>query len=338
MLIILLVSNVYATSAKQKHFASPISIAFDSNDRNVYVANSASNSISVIHEGKVIDTIALEWSPLALAFDSVNNHIYVANAGNNSVTVINAESKTMVKTIMLPVLYGHGTEMYPYMPIGLVFDSKNGDIYVTAFREGWDSVHYDGSIFVIDGATKEIIKTIDVGERPGAIGFSSKKDYIYVAIQARYIPDSFVIVIDGATNTVVKEIYNRMPYETHAYPKSIAVDSHNREVFVANWLAGNVRVINGTTNTIIKSIPVESPIALAYDPKNGYVYVATDASNNITVIDGATNEKIGEIAADSLSYALTSNSRNGKVYVANYDSNSVSIIDGMTNTVTKTIY
>ncbi|MDQ2800006.1 MAG: YncE family protein, partial [Armatimonadota bacterium] len=65
-------------------------------DGRLFVANAGSNSVSVIHGGKVVETIKTSLSPAdpvgstpdALALSPDGARLYVANAGNNDVAVI----------------------------------------------------------------------------------------------------------------------------------------------------------------------------------------------------------------------------------------------------------
>ncbi len=68
-------------------------------------------------------------------------------------------------------------------------------------------------------------------------------------------------------------------------PKGLAYDSTNNYLYVTNYGSNNVSVINGTTNTVIKSITVgSSPIEVAYDPVNNYLYVTNSKAGSVSII------------------------------------------------------
>ena len=73
----------------------------------LFVANSGSNSVSVIDDGKVVETIKTSLDPKALVGSTpdalVISHdhkrLYVANADNNDVAVIDISKKDDSKTL-----------------------------------------------------------------------------------------------------------------------------------------------------------------------------------------------------------------------------------------------
>jgi YVTN family beta-propeller protein len=85
-------------------------IAYNSANGNVYVANRAAHSLSVINgsDNQVIDTVAVGKAPNAVAFDSVDGDAYVANFGlvgehdHDTVSVILNTSQAVTFTSTAP--------------------------------------------------------------------------------------------------------------------------------------------------------------------------------------------------------------------------------------------
>jgi YVTN family beta-propeller protein len=118
----------------------------------------------------------------------------------------------------------------------------------------------------------------------------------------------------------------------------LVYNSLNNKVYSANWGSGNVTVINGSSNSVIKTVPAGSrPYALAYNSLNNKVYCANKNSENVTVIDGASDSVVATITVESGPYALGYNFLNNKVYCVNSNSSTVTVIDGASDTVIKTI-
>ncbi|TAN19863.1 MAG: YncE family protein [Actinomycetota bacterium] len=120
-------------------------------------------------------------------------------------------------------------------------------------------------------------------------------------------------------------------------PFGVAYDSANNDIYVANEYSSDVSVIDGSTNTVIATVPVGGPRAVAYDSANHDIYVTNEIFNNISVIDGSTNTVIATVPVGDNPYAVTYDSANNDIYVANEYSSDVSIIDGSTNTVIATV-
>ena len=90
-------------------------------------------------------------------------------------------------------------------------------------------------------------------------------------------------------------------------------------MYVANSGSSTVSVIDGTTNTVVATIPVGSaPQGIAFNPDNGFLYVANQGSNTVSVIDGTTNTVTATIPVGSLPQSIAFNPDNGFMYVANW--------------------
>jgi YVTN family beta-propeller protein len=75
---------------------SPIGIAFNPDNGFMYVANSGSNTVSVINPvtNTVVATIPVGATPFGIAFNPDNGFLYVTNQGGNTVSVIAPLSTT----------------------------------------------------------------------------------------------------------------------------------------------------------------------------------------------------------------------------------------------------
>jgi YVTN family beta-propeller protein len=296
----------------------PTAIAYDPSNGNVYVANIATNSVSVIQgsTNSVLATVRVGAAPRAITFDPSNGDLYVANRNDNTVSVIEGGSNTVVATV--PV--GNG-------PWVIAFDPNNGDLYVANLT--------DGTVSVIDGSTNTVVATVAVGSNPTGIVFDPNNGDLYVANDNS---PGTVSVIDGSTNTVVATIpVVNVPY-------SIAFDPGNGDVYVAGNTGPNydqVSVINGSTNTVVATLTVNDlSAAIAFDANNGNVYVINfgDHKNGtVSVISGSSNTLTTTIAVGNGANAIAIDPNNGDLYVTNSSDGTVSVIDGSSNTVIATV-
>src|SRR2546428_300478 len=135
----------------------PWGVGFDSGNGYAYVANSGSNTTTVISGASVVATVSVESFPLGVGDDSRNGYIYVANAYSKTVTVIS--ETTVVATIAVESI-----------PRGVGYDSGNGYVYVAN--------SYSNNVSVISGIA--VIGTIPVGHDPRGVGYDSGHGYVYV--------------------------------------------------------------------------------------------------------------------------------------------------------------
>ncbi|HEY9386160.1 MAG TPA: YncE family protein [Nitrososphaeraceae archaeon] len=67
----------------------PWGIVYNPTNKNMYVTNAGSNTISVINQtNSVTATIPTGLGPTGIAHNPNNRHIYVTNAGSNTVSII----------------------------------------------------------------------------------------------------------------------------------------------------------------------------------------------------------------------------------------------------------
>src|ERR687889_282971 len=126
-------------------------------------------------------------------------------------------------------------------------------------------------------------------------------------------------------------------------PYGIALNIDNDLLYVSNYgqfnTTGIVSVINGTTNTIVATIPVgKNPQAIAYNPANGLLYVANALSDTLSIINGTSNIVIDNITSGAAGNlfsptGIAYDSDNNNIYVTNRGSDTVSVINGTTNTL-----
>jgi DNA-binding beta-propeller fold protein YncE len=126
------------------------------------------------------------------------------------------------------------------------------------------------------------------------------------------------------------------------YPIGVAVNPATNTVYAAtvstvapNYGSGALAVINGTTNTLVATVPIgDLPVGVAVNAATNTVYVPRQGGF-LTVIDGATNTIAATVP---LHYnpggPIAVNPATNTVYVS---TNEVAVIDGATNTVTTNI-
>jgi YVTN family beta-propeller protein len=221
-------------------------------------------------------------------------------------------STTYVVTASIPV--GQG-------PSGVAVDSSTDTIYVVNQQ--------DGTMSVIDGATKTVATTIPMGRNTAsAVAVDPVTDTIYVT----NVYGNSVSVVDGVTNTIIATI------PVGDQPLQVSVDPVTDMAYVTNQLSHTVSVINGVTDTVTATIAVGvNPNGVAVDPATDTIYVSNLGDNTVSVIDGAKNTVTATIRAVPSPLGVGVDPVTDTVYVTNILENTVSVINGITNTVTTTV-
>jgi YVTN family beta-propeller protein len=303
-------------------FSAPIGLAYDSNNKYVYVTNygdgssnsnneaAGANKVSIIDTStnKVIDTVSVSRKPLAITYNPSNNHVYVANTGSDTVSVIDtSRNNNIISNIAIGHFPGNSSS-------GLAYNSNNGNIYVSNI--GSDSVSE------IDASTNAVTSTIKQLFNPAGVAYDHVNSHVYITNKEA----NTVSVIDTSRNN---KVIATIP--VGKYPSAIIFDSDNGHVYVANTGSDNFRdtisVIDTSINKVIATISVgNGPNGITLDSSSGKIYVTNTFSNNISVIDDSENKVITTISVGTNPYGIVYNPSNHHIYVANHGSNTISAI------------
>jgi len=108
--------------------------------------------------------------------------------------------------------------------------------------------------------------------------------------------------------------------------------------FIPSYDDASVAVINTTTNTVVKTIPVgQQPIGVSVSPDGSSVYITNTIDNTVSVISTASLSVTATIHVGNYPWCICASPDGSKVYVSNTRGNSISVISTVTNNVIATI-
>jgi YVTN family beta-propeller protein len=306
-------------------FWSPIGVAFASGD--FYVANNGNGTVNVYSGSsnafvRSIHVGSASLAPEYLAYDSTTKDLFVSidNFEASRVSVVDTANSKVIKNITVS-----GD------PLGMAFDSANGDLYVADL--GYNVM------YVISGGSLAVTATLQDRFGAASVVYDSSNKIIYAASD-----DEIVVGVSTSSNSIYSCIL------VTAKPTGIAYDSKNNYAYVTNQDNDSVTVINGTSNRVVGQISFSeglSPSQIAYDPSNRLVYVTVYNSSDgffgnpgrIMVVNGT--KLVGSITlANGQPDGIVADTTNGYLYVveAEYSGN-VWIVSpkGDSGTLIKTI-
>jgi YVTN family beta-propeller protein len=158
---------------------------------------------------------------------------------------------------------------------------------------------------------------------PGAVAYSPATGKVYTVASA-----------DNAIDIADDRISSTKRIKVGAGPVSLAADTENGRVYVANAGDGTVSVVDGKTDVVLATVPVGShPYSIAADSHDGKVYVSRTYSDQLTILDTAMNAVTGVKTGspDLIAVNLTS----GTVYLLGYEGGDLAIFDGATHDLRK---
>ncbi|AKB18679.1 PKD domain-containing protein [Methanosarcina sp. WWM596] len=265
------------------------------------------------------------YSPLSVQFTDLSEHATEWNwdfgdgatsTGQNSVHTYSAAGNY---TASLTVNNANGT------------DSKRSTILV--FPVYAYVTKGDGTVSLIDTATREITGNISVGINPYEIAVT-QDGTVYVANSGDGSENSSSIsIIDTATKTVI----DTLSAGGNGTFVGVAVNPAGTKVYVTNSGDGTISIIDTITRKIIDTVNVgDTPERIVFTPDGTKLYVVNSGSNNISVIDTATNNITATLETDD-PWGVAIMPDGTKVYVTNDESNRVFVIDTITDNVTTTV-
>ncbi len=290
--------------------ASPLGVAVDTSDGDLYVSQSNASTVAVISgsTNDVLKTLPVGLDPTGVAYNPANGEVYVANFLSGNVSVIDASSNTIITAAV------SAPDAFPGGPVGMTVDPNNDTVFVTnqdASGPGNDSVS------VIAGSSNTVAASILVGADPIAAAFDAATNSVYVANSNA----SSVSVINATTNLVTATV------AVGRSPVGVAYDEGNGDVYVSNFLSNNTTVIDGATTATVASVSTPGlPVGVAYSPALSLVAVAEESLGKTTFINDTTNTVVENVTVGSYPVGVAYSPVTDELYVTNSNSSTVSVI------------
>jgi YVTN family beta-propeller protein len=257
-------------------------VAYYKGSTKIYVANSQSNTVSVIDSNNdtVIKTVKVGANPYQIAIGRlpplyvayVAYKVYVANKGANTVSVIDPFSNFNKKNVTVGAA-----------PSSMLYEERN-KIYVANSNSS--------TVSIINGYS-DTVKQIPVGNtkstgigNPGLTFAGDKK--IYVA----NVGSNTISVINPSKDIIEQNI--SLGFYS---PEGIVGDLYSHKIYVTNPDSNTVSVIDGSKISGMRDKKEPSDIAVGQEPGpisfnavTHMIYVGNMGSNSLSVINGFTSK------------------------------------------------
>ncbi|RYD89819.1 MAG: hypothetical protein EOP50_16945, partial [Sphingobacteriales bacterium] len=233
--------------------------------------------------------------------------------------------------------------IYTASPSGLSIDAGTGAVNLTSSTAGSYTVTYTS---VANGCTASVTAPVAIMYAPVVQPVSNLLVCAGTTIEAivfngangyTWTNDNPSIGLDasGTGNIGPITAQNNGPGPNSA--QVTVTPTSNSFAYVANTGNNEVAVIDRTTNSIVKTIPVgTAPTGVAVSPDGSKVYVTNSGSNSVSVIRTATNTVSSTVTVGSGPYGVAFQPGGSKAYVTNYLGGSVSVINAATDLVAGT--
>ena len=220
-------------------------------------------------------------------------------------------------------------------PYGVGYDEATGYVWVTQTR--------NSTVSVVDPSTNQILWTSAAGDvndpREVRIDAASGKAYVSGS--------GGLTVFDTTTHALVKKIAFTDAKGEEDIAMNFHVDSADGKVYVPTLSAGTLKVVNGKTLEVEKTIELHkdnadialNPTDVTIDKSLKEIYVSsqgdrkTGANSGVTVYDLETGAYKKSIPFGKQALAITSDEARDLLYVTDYGTGNVGVIDARTGTV-----
>ena len=220
-------------------------------------------------------------------------------------------------------------------PYGVGYDEATGYVWVAQTR--------NSTVSVVDPSTNQILWTSGAGDvndpREVRIDAASGKAYVSGS--------GGLTVFDTTTHALVKKIAFTDAKGEEDIAMNFHVDSADGKVYVPTLSAGTLKVINGKTLEVEKTIELHKDSAdialnasdVTIDKSLKEIYVSsqgdrkTGANSGVTVYDLETGAYKKSIPFGKQALAITSDEARDLLYVTDYGTGNVGVIDARTGTV-----
>jgi YVTN family beta-propeller protein len=193
----------------------------------------------------------------------------------------------------------------------------------------------DASASLIDPATGETVRTLEVGEGPHEVAVSPDGRTAVVAVYGVREPGHTLAVIDVPAGTIAKTI----DLEDYHRPHGIMYLPDGERVVVTAEVERSLIIVNVTTGEVEAAINTDQDIShmVALTPDAKTAYVANIRSNSVSVIDLEARGLKTIIETDLGAEGVAVAPDGGSVWVSNRAADNLSVIDTATNAVVSTI-
>jgi len=210
------------------------------------------------------------------------------------------------------------------LPLTLV----GGCIAATAQAETIYVTNEKGNtVSVIDGQSLEVIKTVEVGQRPRGLVMSRDNKTLYICAS-----DSDEIEAIDLDNYTVSSVASTPD------PERIDISPDGKQLFVSNENDNLVSIIDIGAHDVADTVPVGvEPEGMGISPDGKLVVNTSETTNMAHVIDLAAHQVVANILVDPRPRVAVWTKDGAQFWVSSEIGGTVSVIDAVSRTVIKKI-
>lgn len=282
-------------------------LVFNSRDNTVLVAGvgpRGANAAAIarlsadLTPGQSIDVSA---RPLyGLAINNRTQTLYGTDTRTGAISAINAATGAVVATITSDRENAHVRQV--------LVDEAANKVYVSEVG-GRGADTKPSRIWIIDGATNTLTKTIDVDAVLTGLALDAAGGRVFSTDMVA----NQVVVVDLASGQAT----HRWPTGTES-AINVVYDAAGDRLFVASQGTGELTVMKASDGSVIQRVATGAgALSVAYNPRVNQVYVANRQAGTVTVVSGADYSVLANLSSGTFPQTIAIDPATNAVYVSN---------------------
>lgn len=278
--------------------ATPVSVAEDTANQTIYVADFARNEIVGVNE--TTDRITVNRSvgqgPSSVVYDAVHDRLYVGLRGASYVRVLNASTLANETTL------GVGST-----PGAMALDPGDHLLFVPSQQSS--------NVSIIDTSTERVVRSMKTANFAEGVTFDPDNRRIYVVCLS-----GSVTILDPIHGTYLGNITLR------SYGGSIAFDPYTRTVLAQSTEPDHLEVIDPANSSVVYRVPLPlNSYGIGVDTADRELLVGAQGYN-LTVLNATSYALVGDVPVGEDPTAVAFSNATDRAYVAGLTSGSLSIL------------
>jgi YVTN family beta-propeller protein len=222
---------------------------------------------------------------VGLAFSPDGSRAWASDGAGNSLHTFTISGQTVTEGNQITLSPNNGNaDSYP---AGIAVSASGRRLYVAG--------NFSDRLYVVNPATKSVMKTARVGHLPYGVALSPDGSLAFVSNGGA----KTVSVVDTKTANVVRTV------RVGTHPSAITTSPNRDEIYVANTDSDSISVLSASTGSVLRTIDMRpyanapmgaSPNALSVSPDGSTLYVANAGDNDVAVVRLATAGAADRIA------------------------------------------
>jgi len=213
----------------------------------------------------------VKWRIDHFGLDPEHNRLFVSALGNNTEEIIGISAQTVIH-----IISGVPT------PQGVVYSPETNKLFV-----GSD----EGKLYIYDGATFDLIKSIDFGDDVDNLRYDAAEKRVYVGYGDE--KTGAIGLVDAASNKRIDE-----EFKLGAHPESFQLSGSGPNIYVNLLDLKQIAVVNRRTHSIARwPINFESNFPMALDEPDHRLFVATRTPPQLAVFETNSGRLVATLPA-----------------------------------------